>query len=867
MTHFRSVVSATAAALLAAQLSMGSAAFLGIEQAFADTVGNVTVTQSAPATVRPSTALQYSVTVRNQGTAPITGQLTDNIGSISSYVTFSPAQSNSSTHTSSCTKNASDPVQCTPVTIAAGGIAVFLLSFNVNVTAPCTGTLQNSAQFQITGDGSVNANTVTTTLQCPDLTDLKIEKTGPSGVQRGGVIIYTISAVYVSGGIATNVTVQDPFPAGLIFNASQSDVSCRQQNDLIICSTASLGPGNGRKDFLMAFDVPSSFACNSVISNTAAICKADQDDPNPGNDIFNGTVQTVVLCNQTGLTITKTDNRTTVQPGETLTYAITLTNPAAQATTGTVTDTLPTGLSFVSASDGGYLSGQTVNWSNISVPANASKTITVQATVSQSLSNGTVLTNTANVNGSASASDTTTVSVTAAQLTVSKTDNRTTVQPGETLTYSITIHNASVQTATVNAADVLPYGVSFLSASDGGSANGQTVTWSNLTINGYGNRTVTVQARVNDTLSNGTVITNTVNLTGASTASASDSTTVQVTTAQQLTIDITDDTDPVPAGEILTYTIRVTNPASTTQTVNVNQTLDQAVNFLSGSDNPQRSGTSLTWYAATIPARGTKTYTVTVRVDPDAFDGQSLRSRAYTGNASDEELTRVIRAGDETECNDGRDNDYDGRTDFPRDPGCFSRDDNDERDSLPPPPIGQTLLTVQKLADRGEAHPGEQVNYTITIRNLSNSVAPAVLVEDIFPTYQMTIVDPSSGILSGDRIIWNIQTLGPSEVRTITLRAQLAWNLGSGTAVQNSVRVSAPGMPTPVNAIATIQIPYRSPVTGADDFAGSLENTSAFLRPLTGGTASVGNMAGLLSTIAGIAGVAAGGFFSRRYFL
>jgi uncharacterized repeat protein (TIGR01451 family) len=223
-----------------------------------------------------------------------------------------------------------------------------------------------------------------------------------------------------------------------------------------------------------------------------------------------------------------------------------------------------------------------------------------------------------------------------------------------------------------------------------------------------------------------------------------------------------------------------------------------------------------------------------VRVDQDAFDGQTLRSRAYTGNASDEELTRVIR--------------------------------DDIIIPPPPPPIGQTLLTVQKLADRGEAHPGEQVNYTITVRNLSNVPAQGITVEDTFPTYQMTIVDPASGIVNGGSIIWNIPTLGPSEVRTITVRAQLAWNLAAGSTVQNTVRVSALGMLTPVNGFATIQIPNRSPITGANDFSGTLENTSMFLRPITGGTSASGG-AGFLSIVISMAGVAAGGFFSRRYFL
>jgi len=47
-------------------------------------------------------------------------------------------------------------------------------------------------------------------------------------------------------------------------------------------------------------------------------------------------------------------------------------------------------------------------------------------------------------------------------------------------------------------------------------------------------------------------------------------------------------------------------------------------------------------------------------------------------------------------CNDGIDNDADGKIDFPSDPGCSSSDDGDETDP-PPPPINRNI-TFQKSA-------------------------------------------------------------------------------------------------------------------------------------------------------------------------
>ncbi len=42
--------------------------------------------------------------------------------------------------------------------------------------------------------------------------------------------------------------------------------------------------------------------------------------------------------------------------------------------------------------------------------------------------------------------------------------------------------------------------------------------------------------------------------------------------------------------------------------------------------------------------------------------------------------------GAQPQCSDGKDNDGDGKVDFPADPGCANAQDNDETDPLPPPP-------------------------------------------------------------------------------------------------------------------------------------------------------------------------------------
>jgi uncharacterized repeat protein (TIGR01451 family) len=193
------------------------------------------------------------------------------------------------------------------------------------------------------------------------------------------------------------------------------------------------------------------------------------------------------------------------------------------------------------------------------------------------------------------------------------------------------------------------------------------------------------------------------------------------------------------------------------------------------------------------------------------------------------------------------------------DPDCSSPNDDDEGGGN-----NQANISVLKTADRSEAHAGDQVYYSITLRNLGSSAVQNITVNDMYPAHQMTIVEAGNGQLQNGRILWTIPVLGAGEVRTFTYRAQLAWNLTSGTTVQNTVTVTSSTGGSTVG-VATIQIPYQMPQTGANDFVSPLENTSAFLRPVTGAEGGSGVLAIVLSTV-GVMGTI-GGTIIRRKFL
>jgi uncharacterized repeat protein (TIGR01451 family) len=137
-------------------------------------------------------------------------------------------------------------------------------------------------------------------------------------------------------------------------------------------------------------------------------------------------------------------------------YTITVTDLGPSTSTGVVsTDTLPAGLTFVSASTsaGSYVSS-TGAWAIGTLPANATATLTIVATVNAGTA-GTSITNTATVGESSSVTDTNTSNNTAsvtinvagggggggnnADLGITKTVDNANPAAGATVHYTITV--------------------------------------------------------------------------------------------------------------------------------------------------------------------------------------------------------------------------------------------------------------------------------------------------------------------------------------------------------------------------------------------------------------------------------------------
>lgn len=432
----------------------------------------------------------------------------------------------------------------------------------------------------------------------------------------GNTLTYTLSITNNGPASATNVTVLDALPAGVsLLSATGSQGSGCSGSTTATCDLGSLAVG-GSATVTVVVAVPASGA-GTLINNVSV--SATETELNSGN---NTDSETTAIIRRADLSITKSDNPDPVLAGEVLTYTLSITNAGPSDAAGVVvTDTLPAGVVFGSASGGCAHTGGVVTCTVGALASGASGSYTLSVTVNSdeagplsNIANVSALTPDSNTSNNSAAEATTVIPI--ADLSIAKSVDNVTPSEGFTLTYIITATNIGPQNATgVVVSDTLPVGLTYsdYTAALGTTYNNVTGAWTIGALNHGTGVSLTLTATVNAATVN-TIITNTASISHADQLdpipgnnSAEQAVTILPTLA------ITDVSVIEGNSGTVDAVFTVTLSAISSRVITVSYATANGTATIGGSDYNAGSGT-LTF------APGTQVQTITVQVNGDLLE-------------------------------------------------------------------------------------------------------------------------------------------------------------------------------------------------------------------------------------------------------
>ncbi|HYG73085.1 MAG TPA: hypothetical protein VEC15_12485 [Actinomycetota bacterium] len=675
-------------------------------------------------------------------------------------------------------------VLCDAGTLAAGGVA----TFDIVLEPTVTGVVALDAVVSTSTpdpDASDDTAVAATTVDAAPLLPVDLVAglaDAPDPVNTSGALAYTLSAQNTGPGDAADVDLVQALPAGVTFVSASA--GCSHSAGLVTCYVGAINAGATANRAVTVSAPPAVQALSSsVLVTTSSV------DSDPTNDAATATTSMVLPVagpNVADVGVTVTDAPDPVDVGGTVTYAIGVTNAGPDdAENTTVSFSLPAGATFTSATpnvgtcahaagvvtcDLGTLASGGATSISVAAVLTTDGTATAIAVVSSDATDGNAANDTA--------SATTTVDP-VADLSISKTDGATSVTPGTSPTYTITLSNAgpSAAAAGVVVADPVPAGTTLNGTPPGCSVNAGIVTCT-TTAPLSASATVSWQVTLNVPVSyTGVVLDNTASIQSSPTTdpvAANDSATdhgVVAAPPADLSIFKEDMPDPVFAGERITYTITVSNAGpGPAEDVVVTDAVPAATTVADILDGGSESGGVITWTLGTLAAGASATVRLVVGVDAnhdgDVTNVASVASSTTDPDPSDDSATAV------------------------------TTDD----------PAGVDLA-LGKTVDETSAKPGDVVTYTIVVSNAGPADATGVVVEDQLPNglhYVSSKADRGSYEKGSGR--WLVGDLPADEDATLEIRARITG--AAAESVRNLATVVALDQsdPTPANDRAEAEV-------------------------------------------------------------
>ena len=532
-----------------------------------------------------------------------------------------------------------------------------------------------------------------------------------------------------------------------------------------------------------SLDITAIYTGPGQVTNTATLTGSDQPDPTP-----NPPASVSVPSQIADLSLTKTVNAATPNVGSNVVFTVKTSNAGPNTATGVkVSDLLPAGLEFVSASAdiGGYAAA-TGEWTigTLANAAVATLTITAKVTGLDPITNIAQVSasdqydpDSAPNNNVASEDDQASVLITpqSADLTLTKrvSNNPTPTVTSAQTTFIVEVKNAGPSAATnLVLQDALPPGLTLVSATPSGSTTYASAAgvWSVGTLNNGATATLTIIATVTDFTS---PITNTASIASVDQPDPTPAPPASATVrGQSANLGVTKAVSSATpnVGANVTYTVTVNNAGPDAATnVTVLDRLPAGLQFVSatpsqGSYDPSTG----VWNVGTIANAASPTLAITALVV------QTTAAPTITNNAS-------IRTSDQ-----------------------YDSDPNNNADSKSLTPVPQADVTITKTPPPA-LNPGASATYTLIVKNLGPSSAANVTVADP-PPAGLTQTGVSGGGCAS--LPCNIGTLAAGEVRTINVDYSVPFPGPSGATLNNAATVTTTTAdPVPGNNSSNVNTP------------------------------------------------------------
>ncbi|WP_316804251.1 Ig-like domain-containing protein [Pedobacter nototheniae] len=782
---------------------------------------NLEITKTGPDNIVAGQAINYTIKLLNTGPSDATGI---NVTDIIPVAILNPSWT--VTGTGSATSSVGSGTGDINIIAALKGNGADVLTISVTgiLNAAFTGTtLSNTATATLpagyTNSGTPVSSTATTTTATA--ANVRIVKSGPADIGAGQAIQYTLRVTNAGPSTAVNTVITDLLPAGII-NATWTVLPSG--------GATIITPGTGTGNVNLTADVPTGSMVivtinatvdavttdGTIISNTATANSSVPDPSTADNtSVFNTKVSNIAefLVSKSG--------PATVNIGDPIVYKIVVSNLSpGNITAAKITDNVPLDpinvTSWTVTTSGGATTTVNGGIGNListigDIPAGAGNTIEITVNGTVKATNLTVFTNTvtAEAGGTKTSSVTTSVN-NSTDLSIVK-QAPAQVAAGENISYTLKVlNNGPVDAQGLNIADAVPAGITNVSwtAVATGSATvttGATGTGPNVAVTGDvasgGNNyiLVTVNGLIPANMSAGSISnTATVSILPASveipfpvtdynTANNSSTASTNIISNAALAVSKNGPSTAI-AGEQISYQIKVSNNGTSDATdVRIADVLPTGLINVSWVPTVSNNAslTTLTPGVAytTLPiavnggipagANNFITINVTATVDP----GISVATINNTATANIGGAPDVLS--------------------------------------------NQVTTTISKVADLsvtntvspGSAKVGDQVVFTVTVRNNGPSNASNVQVSDLLPAGGFTLVSSVPGLGGYDpgTGTWLIGNLANGAQVTLTLTATVKHDANHQTTAVVSATESDP-VTTNNTASAGITIINSNPV-------------------------------------------------------